>query len=571
MMSSLVGLGILAGVHMMPAPNPAPSYASHVVHFIADEQDIQNKYWLDQSPSDRERLATLYSDTLADMKRQDFDGLSREGQIDYILLRTSIENRSRNLGHEQDWYRKEKPLAPFAEEIFALEQSRRDAKPIAYEKVANRLAAIRGEIQALQADPATLHTDKILAYRVTRLLDQVNQCLDNWNRFYSGYDPLYDWWIPTPLKALEEALKSYETFLTVQVVGIKQDDPSTIIGSPIGRQALIDELQGAMIDYSPEELIQIAEKEYAWSESQMIAASREMGCGDDWKKALDKVRQLHEPPGGQPQLIKSLADEAVKYVTSNDLVTVPPLASEAWTMEMMTPLRQYENPFFTGGRTISVSFPTNDMSQDQKEMSLGANNRYFARATVFHELIPGHWLQQYNQARYRTYRSDLNNNPFWIEGWAFYWEMLLYSRGFATTPEERVGMLFWRMHRSARVIFSLKFHLGEWTPQQCVNYLVAKVGHERFTAEGEVRRSLLGGYGPLYQLAYMMGALQFRQLHHDLVESGSMSDKAFHDAVLQGNEMPIELVRASFSHEKLTRDFKTHWRFYPLGTPTSVR
>ena len=33
-------------------------------------------------------------------------------------------------------------------------------------------------------------------------------------------------------------------------------------------------------------------------------------------------------------------------------------------------------------------------------------------------------------------------------------------------------MLFWRSHRCARIIFSLNFHLGKWTPQQCVDFLV---------------------------------------------------------------------------------------------------
>jgi hypothetical protein len=274
------------------------------------------------------------------------------------------------------------------------------------------------------------------------------------------------------------------------------------------------------------------------------------------------VRNEHVAPGEEPQLIDSLAEEAIDYVTKNDLVTVPPIVSETWTMEMMTPRRQLVNPFFTGGETISVSFPTSDMSQEQKLMSLHANNRYFDRATVFHELIPGHCLQAYYEERSHPYREELESNPFWIEGWAFYWEMLMYDRGFFKTPEDRVGSLFWRMHRCARIVFSLKFHLGEWTPEQCVDYLVDKVGHERFTAEGEVRRSILGDYPPLYQLAYMVGALQFRQLHKEFVDSGKMSARNFHDRILEGNEMPIELVRAMLGGEKLTRDFSAGWRFY---------
>jgi uncharacterized protein (DUF885 family) len=541
------------------------SFSGFVQHFEADEQDIQNKYWLSQSSADRARMAKLYQDELAGMAKEDFDHLSRDGQIDYILLRSSIETRARNLQHEAEWSSKERPLVPFTEEIFKLEQDRREAMPPNYESIATHLEQLAKEIPALQTKFGQAKPDRVLAYRSTQLIDDVNRCLDNWSLFYKGYDPMFDWWIPTPLKSFRDALNGYRRFLTEDVVGIKDDDPSTLFGSPIGKDALADELHGAMIDYSPQELIDIAEKEYAWSEAEMIKASTAMGFGRDWRKALDSVRHQHEAPGAQPQLIKKLADEASRYVTAHNLVTVPSLADEAWTMEMMTPRRQFQSPFFTGGRTISISFPTDDMTQEQKEMSMGANNRYFARATVFHELIPGHWLQEYSQSRYHPYRGELNNNPFWIEGWAFYWEMLLYQRDFVTKPEERIGMLFWRMHRSARVIFSLKFQLGEWNAQQCVDYLVTKVGHERFTAEGEVRRSLLGGYGPLYQLAYMMGALQFRQLHKEFVESGKMTDKAFHDTILQGNEMPVELVRASLSNEKLTRDYQTHWKYYDLG------
>ena len=80
-----------------------------------------------------------------------------------------------------------------------------------------------------------------------------------------------------------------------------------------------------------------------------------------------------------------------------------------------------------------------------------------------------------------------------------------------------MGMLFWRMHRAARIIFSLKFHLGEWTPQQCIDFLVDAVGHERASATGEVRRSFNGSYSPLYQAGYLLGGMQLRALHTELV------------------------------------------------------
>jgi len=118
------------------------------------------------------------------------------------------------------------------------------------------------------------------------------------------------------------------------------------------------------------------------------------------------------------------------------------------------------------------------------------------------------------------------------------------------------------MHRCARIIFSLKYHLGEWTPQQCIDFLVDRVGHERANAQGEVRRSFTGDYGPLYQIGYMIGAFQFWALKKELVDSGKMTYKQYHDAILHENSMPVEMLRAILTHQTLSKDFASSWKFY---------
>src|SRR5205085_2215250 len=145
-------------------------------------------------------------------------------------------------------------------------------------------------------------------------------------------------------------------------------------------------------------------------------------------------------------------------------ITIPPLARETWRMEMMSPERQLVNPFFSGGETISVSYPVAAMPYEQKLMSMRGNNIPFSRATVFHELIPGHELQLFMAERYHPYRSTFET-PFAVEGWSLYWELLLWDMNFQKTPEDHMGALFWRMHSCARIICSLKFHLGKMTSQ----------------------------------------------------------------------------------------------------------
>jgi uncharacterized protein (DUF885 family) len=200
------------------------------------------------------------------------------------------------------------------------------------------------------------------------------------------------------------------------------------------------------------------------------------------------------------------------------------------------------------------------MTYDQRMMSMRGNNPYFSRATVFHELIPGHWLQEFMSTRYRPYRQAFGSG-FWIEGNAFYWEMLFWDLGFHSTPQQRMGALFWRMHRCARIIFSLSFHLGLMTPQQAIDFLVSEVGHERDNATAEVRRSVNGDYDPLYQSAYMLGALEFRALHHELVDGGKMTNRQYHDAILRENTMAVPVLRALLTGAKLTPDWKSKWRF----------
>jgi uncharacterized protein (DUF885 family) len=166
----------------------------------------------------------------------------------------------------------------------------------------------------------------------------------------------------------------------------------------------------------------------------------------------------------------------------------------------------------------------------------------------------------YMAERHHPYRK-LFRTPFLVEGWALYWEMLLWDLGFARTPEEKVGMLFWRVHRSARIIVSLGFHLGTMKPAEMVDFLVKRVGHEPDGATAEVRRYIGDDYGPLYQAAYMLGGLQIRALYKERVASGAMTPRAFHDAVLRENAIPIEMIRASLAQQELKRDFSSQWRF----------
>src|SRR5256885_12124345 len=122
-------------------------------------------------------------------------------------------------------------------------------------------------------------------------------------------------------------------------------------------------------------------------------------------------------------------------------------------------------------------------------------------------------------------------------------------------------MLFVRITRSAGIIGSLKFPLGRMQPNEMVDVLVDRVGHEKLGATSEVRRFIGGDYSPVYQCGYMIGGLQLRALHKELVDAKKMSEREFHDTVLLYNAIPVELIRAGMENLPLKRDTQPQWRF----------
>jgi uncharacterized protein (DUF885 family) len=607
---------------LAPIVSRATSELANVVEqFMADQGSLRGRYDASQSPDQRRRMREFYSAWRTRLGEVDFDRLKQEGRIDYVLLDNYLVHQLAVHDRQEKMRQETLALLPFADRLLALQDRRRNLEPVDPATAARTLTSVAKQIDSLRAliETSGRSTNSMAAHggssdttrtrasapQVTKTVanraadnsDQLRGVVTNWYRYYDGYDPMFSWWLKEPFARLNESLTSYARVLRERLVGFRspqvasgrgtgtagapgavsrgieagKDEP--IIGDPIGAEGLKADLVYEMIPYTPEELIAIAEREYAFSLSEAKKAAREMGFGDNWKAAMEKVKDTYVEPGKQPELIRNLARQAEAFFDQHDWVTIPPLAREDWRMEMLSPERQRVSPFFLGGDQILVSYPTADMSDEEKLMSLRGNNPHFSHATVFHELNPGHHLQGFMTDRYNQHRR-LFSTPFWHEGQSLYWEMFLWDHGFHVSPEDRMGALFWRMHRSARIIFSLSFHLGKMTPEQAINFLVDTVDFERANAEAEVRRSFNGSYPPLYQIGYMIGGLQIRALHHELVDSKKLTDREFHDAILQGGPMTITMVRARLANTPLTRQGAPPWRWagdVPPGIPFRAR
>ncbi len=543
-----------------------------VIRYVEDKAGIERRYPVLYSPARMERLREFHTGWKAQLEAADFNSLNPEGQIDYVLLRNRIDYNLEMLKLDEQRAREIAPLIPFFDKARSLEETRLDRKraepreaAAALDEIARQAAALADNLKADAGKSGGLAQrrgiSKVSAMRAATQLEHLRTILSTYNKFYDGFDPVYTFWAHQPYEAADAALQSYADALRRYLVGVKPGEKPPIVGDPALAAGLSADLAVEMIPYNPKQLIDIGRREFDWIQNQMKIVAREMGYGDDWKAALEHTKDLAPPPGDVAWEIFNIADYEENYIENLDVITLSPLAREIWRLKMSSPELQLRNPFFQGGEETSLSYPEQSMSYQDKIMSMRGNTPHFNFPTVQHELVPGHHLQRFMYTRFNDHRAALNWTPFFIEGWALYWELVLWDHAdFPRNNPDKMGMLFWRLHRAGRIVFSLNYQLGNWTPEQCVDFLVNEVGHERANAEAEVRRTAIDA--PLYQMAYMMGALQLRALHRELVGSGKLTEKQFHDGYLVSGPMPIELLRARLSGEPLTRDYKSHWRFY---------
>jgi uncharacterized protein (DUF885 family) len=594
----LLILGLITASHAQVSTDgpgyEAPGGNQFVADHANDFRDLLHLYPKDLRTIERnfpskiegkriESLEKFHEEWSKLLRAMNFDAMNRSGKVDYIMFRHRLERERKKFREESARLRKVAEIIPFAGKVIALEYRRRALDDYDIQKLAPELELLAQDIDRTRRDMAEIvRKSRQAETGAKRVPEEVLKSAENasrelqkltqgWFDFYRGYDPLFTWWIAAPSKRLAESLQAYadifknpEPAKNSKVDEKQKPRREGFNGenhvAPVGAERLAGLLADEMIPYTAGELVAIGKKELQWCVKEQQKVAHELNFGNDTRKALEHVKSLHVPVGKQPAVIRKLALESIAYLDDNELVTVPQLARDSWRVGMMSPGRQRYNPFFTGGTTISVSYPHTEMTHADKLMSMRGNNPHFSAATVHHELIPGHHLQDFMTSRYNTHRSAYNT-VFWTEGWALYWEMLLWDLGFPKTPEDRMGFLFWRMHRCARIIFSLGYHLDEMTPQDCVDLLVDIVGHEPTHAEGEVRRSLAPNTPTLYQCAYMLGGIQFYVLRKEMVTSGKMNDREFHDRILKGNRIPVEMVRAEISGVPLTRGYKTNWRF----------
>ena len=209
-------------------------------------------------------------------------------------------------------------------------------------------------------------------------------------------------------------------------------------------------------------------------------------------------------------------------------------------------------PDYVAPRTTAAYYqrPTGDGTRagfyNLNTYNLKARPLFALEALSLHEAVPGHHLQialQQELEDLPNFRRYAGATAF-VEGWALYAERLGLETGFYQDPYSDFGRLSMEMWRACRLVVDTGIHYFDWPRPRAIEFLRENSAQSLHNIEAEVDRYI--GW-PGQAVAYKTGELKIRELRA-LAEKelGDRFDvRAFHDAVLGGGAVPLDVLDAS--------------------------
>jgi uncharacterized protein (DUF885 family) len=164
-------------------------------------------------------------------------------------------------------------------------------------------------------------------------------------------------------------------------------------------------------------------------------------------------------------------------------------------------------------------------------------------AIAYHEGIPGHHFQ-ISLAQELKGLPEFRRHGYYgafVEGWGLYAEGLGKEAGGFQEPSSEYGRLTNEMLRAIRLVLDTGVHSKHFTRQQMVDFFHQHSSMDESSLQAEVDSEIAV---PAQVLSYKIGQMKLLELRkHAEKELGKKFDiKAFHDEILGGGPLPLELL-----------------------------
>ena len=292
------------------------------------------------------------------------------------------------------------------------------------------------------------------------------------------------------------------------------------------------------MNVSPAEVHEIGLKEVERITAEMTKLAHAQG-----KKDLASFREaVNNDPSWKPKSEQQIVDDFAKYIHQME-----PKLPELFGLLPRGPVTVEAIPDFAKAEATHYVSGTPDGKRPGRVVVAVADptkrTLVLDEAVAYHEGVPGHHMQiSIAQTLEGLPKFRLHGGySSYAEGWALYAEELGKEIGFYNDPVSDYGRLNSELFRAVRLVVDTGIHDKHWSREKVIEYMHANDVNDA-VAQTETDRYIAW---PGQALAYKMGQLMIRKLRDEAkAELGPKFDiKAFHDAVLNGGAMPLDLLQ----------------------------
>jgi uncharacterized protein (DUF885 family) len=539
-----------------PELSPVSATALGDHRFDARLDDVSPAGW-----QARQVFAELYLSALEGIDR---GNLSRDRQVDALLLRNELEQTRFQVQTLQDWrwdpliYARiagnglynllAREFAPATERLTNIGQR--------LEEIPRFLAQVRevlepARVPKIHAETAVRQNQGLKTMLDGEIADEVAKL--------PGADQ-------EPLRAsmakARSAIAQHQIWLEKKLL------PEAKGEFRIGAELYDRKLAFAL--YSPmtrQEIRERAESELAAVHRAMYATAREVLRGkrnpprmpDEptdaqrlrvIKTALELAYAERPRRDGVLDAARASVEDATRFVRDRNIVTVPDQPLKIITMpefqqgvalaycDSPGPLERSLDTFY------AVSPIPEKWTRAQVDSFLREYNTRSIHNLTIHEAMPGHYLQLAHANQYPSVlRAVLSSGPF-IEGWAVYSEGVMIQQGYMDgDPLMKLIQLKWYVRTIVNAMLDQAVHVDGMTRDAAMKLMTEQAFQEEREAAGKwVRAQLTSAQLP----TYFVGAQEHMALRAEAEQKlgGAFDMKQYHDRLLSFGSPPVRYARA---------------------------
>jgi uncharacterized protein (DUF885 family) len=292
------------------------------------------------------------------------------------------------------------------------------------------------------------------------------------------------------------------------------------------------------IDVPPAEVHEMGLKEVA----RITAEMTKLAQGQGYKDLASFREAVNKDPKWKPTSEQQILDVYKKYISQME-----PKLPELFGLLPKSPVTVEPIPDFAKAAATHYVQGTPDGKRPGRVVVAVSNPTKRSliddEAVAYHEGVPGHHLQISIAQKLEGLPQFRLHGFFsaYAEGWALYSEVLGKEIGFYKEPVSDYGRLNSEMLRAVRLVVDTGIHDKNWSREKVIEYMHANDVNDAL-AQTEADRYIAW---PGQALAYKMGQLTILKLRDEAkAQLGDKFDlKAFHDEILNGGSMPLDLLR----------------------------